>query len=262
MYVNEPTGHVVHLARIVPDGAGYREEDGGNIFASTDDWTAPVYAETGPDGNLWIADWYNPVIQHNPDKRGMENQIWNADKGEGNAHLNPLRDKGHGRIYILRYSNAKESGIEALDPADPTGLLSGLQSDNMFWRTTAQRLIVEHQVTALIPELISLAQNQAESYAAMHALWALDGLGFFDPSEAETISLLKDALTHPADAVKRTGLALLPDSEAAVNCCWHPLCWRQSPSLYAWLPSSGRENCQKRVLCIKLWKRRRGKKKM
>ena len=50
----------------------------------------PVFAETGPDGNLWVADWYNPVIQHNPDKRGMDNQIWNADKGEGNAHINKL----------------------------------------------------------------------------------------------------------------------------------------------------------------------------
>ena len=50
MYVNEPTGHVVHIARIEKDGAGYKEVDGGNIFASTDTWTAPVYTETGPDG--------------------------------------------------------------------------------------------------------------------------------------------------------------------------------------------------------------------
>ena len=43
-----------------------------------------------------------PVIQHNPDKRGMDNQIWNDDKGEGNAHLKTHRDKGHGRIYIIK----------------------------------------------------------------------------------------------------------------------------------------------------------------
>ena len=46
MYVNEPTGHLVHIARIVKDGAGYKEVDGGNIFASTDAWTAPVFSET------------------------------------------------------------------------------------------------------------------------------------------------------------------------------------------------------------------------
>src|SRR5690606_19459029 len=50
MYVTEPTGHLVHIAKIVKDGAGYKEVDGGNIFASTDAWTAPVFTETGPDG--------------------------------------------------------------------------------------------------------------------------------------------------------------------------------------------------------------------
>ena len=58
--------------------------------------------------NLWVADWYNPVIQHNPDKRGMDNQIWNANKGEGNAHLNELRDQKHGRIYVIKYKKAKK----------------------------------------------------------------------------------------------------------------------------------------------------------
>ena len=71
-------------------GAGYKEVDGGNIFGSTDSWTAPVYTETGPDGNLWVADWYNPVIQHNPDKRGMENQIWNARLGRRQCPLKSL----------------------------------------------------------------------------------------------------------------------------------------------------------------------------
>ncbi|HET8735258.1 MAG TPA: PVC-type heme-binding CxxCH protein [Pricia sp.] len=220
MYVCGPTGHLVHIAKIVRDGAGYKEVDGGNIFASTDAWTAPVFAETGPDGNLWVADWYNPVIQHNPDKRGMDNQIWNADKGEGNAHINPLRDYRHGRIYIIKYDGAEESDITALDPTDGQALLNALKSDNQFWRVTAQRLIVEGNKTDLIPDLIQLAgdtsltDKNGLNAAALHALWTLDGLGALNSDNAQADQAVETALTSDSYAVKRAALALLPETMA------------------------------------------------
>ncbi len=215
MYVNEPTGHLVHLAKIEKDGAGFKEIDGGNIFASTDAWCAPVFSETGPDGNLWVADWYNPVIQHNPDKRGMENQIWNDNKGEGNAHLNPHRDKKHGRIYIIKY-RGKADNYEALSVENPELLLASLNSENMFWRQTAQRLIVENNLIQLIPELITLASRDASGLngGAVHALWTLHGLGALDGSNTEASSVAIQALSMKSDAVKKTALALLPNTQA------------------------------------------------
>ena len=42
------------------------EEDGWNLFASADEWVAPVDAKVGPDGAVWILDWYNFIVQHNP----------------------------------------------------------------------------------------------------------------------------------------------------------------------------------------------------
>lgn len=218
MYVSEPTGHLVHIAKIIKDGAGYKEVDGGNIFASTDAWTAPVFAETGPDGNIWVADWYNPVIQHNPDKRGMDNQIWNADKGEGNAHINKLRDYGHGRIYIIRYKDADESEIENLTRDDDETLLAALQSDNMFWRTTAQRLIVEDKRVALIPELIAVAQDDTKTdknglnTSSLHALWTLDGLGALKGTNAAADAAVVKALASSSYAVKRAAISLLPET--------------------------------------------------
>lgn len=220
MYVNEPTGHLVHIAKIEKDGAGYKEVDGGNIFASTDAWTSPVFSETGPDGNLWVADWYNPVIQHNPDKRGMENQIWNDDKGEGNAHINPHRDKRHGRIYIIRHEDGDEPDITKIDPNDKDELIKGLQSDNMFWRITAQRLIVESNKNELIPKLIELAGNEKNvesselNGVAVHALWALKGLGALNESNTE---IVEKSLSSKSGAVRRAGLALLPESETGTS---------------------------------------------
>lgn len=214
MYVCEPTGHLVHIAKIVKDGAGYKEVDGGNIFASTDAWTAPVFTETGPDGNLWVADWYNPVIQHNPDKRGMENQIWNADKGEGNAHKNKLRDYGHGRIYRITHEDADDPDIKSLNLKDDKELLKALKSDNMFWRTTAQRLIVENKNVSLVPDLIELAADNNNKSGlnapALHALWTLQGLGALNGSNEEANKVAVGALNSTSYAVKRAALALLP----------------------------------------------------
>ena len=211
MYVNAPTGHLVHIARMEEAGAGYKEVDGGNIFASTDAWTAPVFTETGPDGNLWVADWYNPVIQHNPDARGMENQIWNDDKGEGNAHLNPLRDKKHGRIYVVKYK-AKTSGPGSLDVENGDALLSALESSNAFWRVTAQRLIVEYQKTELIPSLIQLADKQ-KGMASFHALWSLDGLTLSTTYQSELDRIANACLTSNEPALRKAGLDLLESNE-------------------------------------------------
>ena len=72
-FVAEPTGRVLHKAMINPDGSSYKEKNGFNILASSDEWFSPVHAEVGPDGALWVADWYDFIIQHNPTPRGFEN---------------------------------------------------------------------------------------------------------------------------------------------------------------------------------------------
>ena len=64
--VCEPTMKVITLMDVQPDGAGYVAKDGFNLVASTDEWMSPVFAEVGPDGAVWFADWQNFIIQHNP----------------------------------------------------------------------------------------------------------------------------------------------------------------------------------------------------
>ena len=57
LMVTEPTGHVVHTTYLEPDGALFKEKTGpiDNLLASSDDWVAPVFADLGPDENIWIA---------------------------------------------------------------------------------------------------------------------------------------------------------------------------------------------------------------
>ncbi|MEM8487851.1 MAG: PVC-type heme-binding CxxCH protein [Bacteroidota bacterium] len=220
LMVTEPTGHVVHTTYLEPDGAIFKEKDGAidNLLASADDWVAPVFADLGPDENMWIADWHNPVIQHNPDGRGMFNQIWNAERGEGNAHLNPLRDTEHGRVYVVSYDGGKADNISSLSPDKPDGLIDGIKSTNQFWRLTAQRLIVENQLTDLAPALIELVNDKSVdalglNTAAVHALWTLHGLGHIKSAQ-EAVQV---ALTHPSAAVRKAANDVLPATTAAVR---------------------------------------------
>ena len=65
-FVCGPTGNLLGSFRNIPEGSGYKAINNFSIIASADEWFSPVAAEIGPDGNLWVADWYNFIIQHNP----------------------------------------------------------------------------------------------------------------------------------------------------------------------------------------------------
>ena len=54
--VCEPTGHLVHLDFLAPDGSGFVAHDGFNLLASSDAWTAPIAAKSGPTAlfGFWI----------------------------------------------------------------------------------------------------------------------------------------------------------------------------------------------------------------
>ncbi|MBW7890300.1 MAG: ThuA domain-containing protein [Chitinophagaceae bacterium] len=212
-FVCEPTGRIIHQVIIEPDGASFKEgEDGWNFVTSADEWFGPVQADIGPDGNVWFLDWYNFIIQHNPTPEGFEN-------GKGNAHINPLRDSSKGRIYYIQPVQNTKSSTPKLNKGDNQGLLRALSHDNMFWRTTAQRLLVENGDVSVIPELIKLVNSTKVDAiglnpGAIHALWTLDGLHAFQTSK-EALNALTNALAHPSPGVRKTALKLLPATAEA-----------------------------------------------
>ncbi|SMD42891.1 putative membrane-bound dehydrogenase domain-containing protein [Aquiflexum balticum DSM 16537] len=207
-FVAEPTGRVLHNAIILEEGSGFKEKNGFNILSSSDEWFSPVHAEVGPDGALWVADWYNFIIQHNPTPRGFEN-------GAGNAYINPMRDNKHGRIYRLVYKGGPEHKTMDLDPSKNKDLIAGLKSDNMFWRMTAQRLIVENQNIDIKSDLYKLIENRdvdelGLNTPAIHALWTLHGLGLLDGSDKTSIQIVSRALNHPSAGVRKNAVEVLP----------------------------------------------------
>ncbi len=189
--VCEPTMKLVSLMDVRPDGAGYTALDAMNIFASSDEWTSPVYAEVGPDGAVWIADWQNFIIQHNPTP-SVERGGFAAKTGVGGAHENALRDHSRGRIYRVVWKDAKPVK-KSLASAKTDALVAALNDDVQYWRLLAQKTLVERSMTAATSVLRKLVTANDGAVGAMHALWALKGLGTLDEATLHAALLAKDA---------------------------------------------------------------------
>jgi uncharacterized protein len=217
-FVSEPTGHLLGQFRMEPSGSSFTAYNELNMLASLDDWFSPIQAKVGPDGALWVIDWYNLIIQHNPTPENFEH-------GEGNAYVTDLRDKDHGRIYRVVYKgDENNSDIPNLADASPEDLVQALRHDNMFWRLTAQRLIVERGEADVVPQLTELIRDQSVDQiglnpGAFHALWTLHGLGALDEENGsdEAVQAAFGALHHPVTAVRRAALMTLPRTQELLD---------------------------------------------
>jgi uncharacterized protein len=214
-FVCGPTGHLVGTFVLVPDGAGFKSYSPNNLVAADDEWAAPIMAEVGPDGHVWVLDWYNYIVQHNPTPNGFQT-------GKGNAYETKLRDKRHGRIYRLVYPGAKSEDTTPpkLSENDPAGLVKALGHSNMLWRKHAQRLLVERgnkDVEAALVKNLSDSTVDAVGLNAkvIHSLWTLHGLGLIQPGTATTEAVVA-TLKHPSAGVRRNALQVLPQDGSSL----------------------------------------------
>lgn len=135
VFICEPPMHLVTAPTM--RRRGDRFDTSGfehNLYASADAWSAPVAAEIGPDGAVWIADWYNPICNHNPYRKHLK-------IGTGNAFQTDDRDRSHGRIYRVFPTGTKNDPQPKLE-SEADALLA-LNNPNLFWRLTAQRVLAE-----------------------------------------------------------------------------------------------------------------------
>ena len=214
-FVTEPTVQLVAEMILEEDGSGYSADYPRNLIASDDEWFSPIQAEVGPDGQVWIADWYNYILQHNAESDRQE-------PTPGNAYANPLRDRQHGRIYRIVHEDNEQADVLNLANAGSDELVETLTHNNMGWRKHAQRLLVERGETDIVSELINLIEDESTdetglNAGAIHAMWTLHGLGQLAGSNDDALDAVVEALDHISSGVRLNAVQVLPSTSASVT---------------------------------------------
>jgi putative membrane-bound dehydrogenase-like protein len=181
-FMCDPANNLIHRDRLVPRGATFiaqRIDADREFLASTDNWFRPVYLAIGPDGALYVADFYREAI---------ETPLSLPDDIKQQVNL---ESRGRGRIWRIVPEGYRPARKPQLRKAPTTELVRYLDNANSWWRLNAQRLLVERQDKAAVAPLIELARTAKSPQGRIHALWALHGLHALNDAQVE--DALKDA---------------------------------------------------------------------
>ena len=225
-FVGETLRNLVHRRVLEPSGATFiarRVEQKKEFLASTDPWFHPVNFATGPDGALYVVDFYREWVEHPgyvPEK--MRGQI-------------PWRTGAeHGRIWRVRARAPKVkypgSNLD-MDRATATQLAGYVEHPNGWWRDTAQRLLVEKRDAKAASAVKKTAWQGPTREARVQALHTLEQLNALDdmtllvalgdgnPRVRETaIRLTEPRLTNSSNLLQKlAGLAHDNDSRVRLQ---------------------------------------------
>ena len=194
-FVAEPVHNLVHRDVWESRGATFtarRAHEEREFLASTDRWFRPVNFYVGPDGALYLLDYYREVIEH-PE--------WTSAETYESEEL--YDGSGHGRIYRI----VPQGGLPPVERFDlneqsDRDLVQKLADPNIWWRRTAQRLLLDRNSVESVADLTMLAQESPAAVGRLHVLWTLDGLDRLDPA------LISLALDDPEAGVRENAVLL------------------------------------------------------
>ncbi len=197
-FVCEPAGNLIHRSEIVPDGTvlalkNARGEEKREFAATDDQWCHPIRLQHGPDGSLWVVDYYREIIEdYSAIPRHLQQQY-----GLYEGH-------DRGRIYRLTHRDAPRAPLADMSGLTTEKLAEESASPILWRRETALRLIAErHDPMSAAPVLRRiLADRTSSDSAIIAAMHGLNQLGTLTPRD------LVQFVSHPAASVRRHALQL------------------------------------------------------
>jgi putative heme-binding domain-containing protein len=166
MFVGNPVTHRVNRDSLVMHGSSFEAVEDPDFIVCDDPWFRPVEVKLGPDGALYIADFYNCIIGH------YEVPL-----------DHPKRDRDRGRIWRVVYTGgAKASDLPLTRPnlagANGAALIKSLADPNIIVRTLATNELVNRIGASCIPLVnYQLNKNGSTPSQRAHGLWVLERLG-------------------------------------------------------------------------------------
>lgn len=233
-----PANNLVHRSVLTRDGAGFRVaratgEAESEFLSTPDRWFRPINLETGPDGALYIVDFYREIIE---DYSAIPRHLQQR-------YVESLRaGYQHGRIWRVTAKNAQSASGPGLTSATIAGLVAALESPNPWDRETAQRLIIKRPDENKVDLLRVLLRNSNVATARLYGLYTLERLKALEPRDVERALSdtsfgvrahalrLAERWMDTSTGVRDSALALADDSDPTVRlqaaqsfgACSHP----------------------------------------
>jgi putative heme-binding domain-containing protein len=168
LITNDFRGHRVCRYVVQPDGSGYAARELKELIKSNHPAFRPIDVKMGPDGAIYIADWYNPIIQH----------------GEVDFR-DPRRDVTHGRIWRATAKGRPLVDKPKLVGATTEALLEALKAPEDWTRHHARRVLKERGKEVL-PALAKWTANRLRELPGeperLEALWTYQSLDELEPN--------------------------------------------------------------------------------
>lgn len=174
-FIANPITRKIQAIRLHEDGPRYRLEKQPDFVLSSDEFFRPVAITVGPDGCLYIVDWYNKIISHNEVPRN-----------------HPERDKTRGRIWRVKHKDVDRFDVPDFTKADEDTLIAKLSDKSVAQVHLAWQAITDRQLVSLRDRLRKLATK-----GHIPALWALEG------TSGGGFLISREMLRHPDRNVRR-----------------------------------------------------------
>ncbi|QMW01591.1 PVC-type heme-binding CxxCH protein [Spirosoma foliorum] len=190
---NDFRANRINRFKLEEQGSGYASKQAEDLLWTDHVAFRPVDINVGPDGAIYVADWYNPIIQH----------------GEVDFH-DPRRDHEHGRIWRIVAKNRPLVKKPQLTKASITELLDALKLPEDWTRLQAKQVLKARGAKEVIPALEKWVQN-LDKKDAYYEHNLLEALWLYQTLEVVNESLLRQLLTaenHKARAAALRALEL------------------------------------------------------
>ncbi|MEJ7644621.1 MAG: PVC-type heme-binding CxxCH protein [Chryseolinea sp.] len=190
-FIGDVVNSRVHRYSFTWNGSSPVGKSEVDFIKSEDPWFRPVNIKLGPDGAIYVADFYNAIIGH------YEVPL-----------DHPKRDKQRGRIWRITYKG-NVNGPSDLTKSTLEKLIEALDEDNLPTRMLATDQITDRigeSATAALENALKDPSTSGRKY--IHSLWALQRM------EKLPDALLKSALSSNDTLVRIHALRVLQEREA------------------------------------------------